>query len=93
MIVNARGALHAGSVAYVLARLAAVCGDNAAADELYQHAAQRDQQAGAPAWVLRDLRHHSDFLHAIEHHERADALAQRAAGLAGLIRSAASRAG
>src|SRR5436305_5323965 len=30
MIVNARGALHAGSVAYVLARLAAACGDDAA---------------------------------------------------------------
>jgi DNA-binding SARP family transcriptional activator len=93
MIVNARGALHAGSVAYALARLAAVCEDNAAADQLYQHAAQRDQQAGAPAWVRRDLHHHSDFLHAIEHHERADALAQRAAALAGVITSAASRAG
>jgi hypothetical protein len=34
MIANARGALHAGSVAYVLARLAVVCGDNADADQL-----------------------------------------------------------
>jgi DNA-binding SARP family transcriptional activator len=93
MIVNARGALHAGSVAYALARLAAVCEDNAAADQLYEHAAQRDQQAGAPAWVLRDLQHHVDFLHAIEHHERADALAQRAGALAGGITAAASRAG
>ena len=73
MIVNARGALHAGSVAYVLARLAAVCADNAAADKLYQHAAERDQHAGAPAWVLRDLHHHSDFLRTIGQHERADA--------------------
>jgi hypothetical protein len=47
MIVNARGALHAGSVAYVLARLAAQCSDNAGADELYQHAARRDQHAGS----------------------------------------------
>jgi hypothetical protein len=90
MIINPRGALHAGSVAYALARLAAVCDDNAAADQLYQHAAQRDQEAGVAAWVLRDLHHHSDFLHAIEHHERAGALAQRAAALAVVI---ASRAG
>ena len=68
MIVNARGALHAGSVAYVLARLAAACADNAAADQLYQHAAERDQHAGAPAWVLRDLHHHSDFLRTIGQH-------------------------
>ena len=89
MIVNARGALHAGSVAYVLARLAAVCGDSAAADELYQHAAGRDQHAGAPAWVLRDLKHHSDFLGTVGEHERADVLSRLAAGPASAITSAA----
>jgi DNA-binding SARP family transcriptional activator len=61
MIVNARGALHVGSVAYVLARLAAACGDDAAADRLFRDAAQRDEQAGAPAWVSRDIRHHREL--------------------------------
>jgi tetratricopeptide (TPR) repeat protein len=93
MIVNARGALHAGSVAYLLARLAVVCGDHAAADELYKHAAKADERAGAPAWVLRDLHHHSDFLHTIGRHEPADALTQRAAVLGGAITSAASESG
>jgi hypothetical protein len=91
MIVNARGALHTGSVAHVLARLAAACGDTAAADPLYQHAAMRDQHAGAPAWVLRDLRHHSEFVRSIGQHERADALSQRATDLASAITSRASR--
>jgi hypothetical protein len=54
MIVNARGSLHAGSVAYVLARLAAAAGDDSAADHRYQHATERDQHAGDPARVLRD---------------------------------------
>jgi DNA-binding SARP family transcriptional activator len=84
-IVNARGSLHAGSVAYVLARLAAAAGDNAAADQFYQHATERDQHAGAPAWVLRDLHHHSDFLRTTGQHERAHALARRADHLAGTI--------
>jgi DNA-binding SARP family transcriptional activator len=92
MIVNARGALHAGSVAYVLARLAAVCADNAAADELYQHASERDQHAGASAWVLRDLHHHSNLLGTIGQHKRANLLARRAAQLADAIASAGSRA-
>src|SRR5436309_6252505 len=78
MIVNARGALHVGSVAYVLARLAVACGDHAAADQHYQHATQSDQQAGATAWVLRDLHHHSDLLHTIGRHSRADELGQPA---------------
>jgi hypothetical protein len=78
VVVNARGALHAGSVAYLLARLAATCGDHPSAAELYELAAERDARANAPAWVLRDLRHHSDFLRAIGQHERADDVAGRA---------------
>jgi hypothetical protein len=78
MIVNARGALHAGSVAYVLARLGAVCGDDAAADRLFRVAAKRDERAGAPAWVSRDLRHHSEFLHAIGQNRLADEIAAQA---------------
>ncbi len=87
MIVNARGALHAGSVAYVLARLAAACADNPAADELYQLAAQRDEDAGASAWVVRDLHHHSTLLGTIGQHKRARLLTRRADEIA----SAASR--
>jgi tetratricopeptide (TPR) repeat protein len=81
MIVNARGALHVGSVAYVLARLAVACGDHAAADQHYLQATQSDQHAGATAWVLRDLHHHSDLLHTIGRHSRANELGQRAAAI------------
>ena len=46
MVVTARGASHAGSVAYKPARLAALCGDAAAADGLFADAARHDD---APA--------------------------------------------
>jgi hypothetical protein len=77
MIINARGALHAGSVAYVLARLAGACGDDAAADRLFRDAAERDERAGAPAWATRDLRHHSEFLRSRGQDRRADEIAAR----------------
>jgi tetratricopeptide (TPR) repeat protein len=76
--VNARGSLHAGSVAYLLARLAAMCGDNPTADQLYEQAIQLDQRAAALAWVLRDLRHHSNFLHTTGQRKRATDVARRA---------------
>ena len=81
MIINARGALHAGSVAYVLARLAATSGDHAAADRLYERAARRDRDAGAPVWQLRDLHHHTALLRSIAAHQQANELSQRAAEL------------
>lgn len=55
-------------------RLAAVCGDNEAADRLFTDAARRDERAGAPALVSRDLRYHAQFLHADGHPCRADQL-------------------
>ena len=61
MVVTARGASHAGSVAYKPARLAALCGDAAAADGLFADAARHDDAAGAPAFVVRDLQRHADF--------------------------------
>jgi hypothetical protein len=74
MVVTARGAAHAGAVAHALARLAAVCGDTTDADRLFAEAARRDDHAGAPAFVVRDLRHHGEFLRAIGQHHRADEL-------------------
>ncbi|MGB0092598.1 MAG: hypothetical protein WBP81_08705, partial [Solirubrobacteraceae bacterium] len=74
MIVTARGSSHWGSVAYLLARLAAVCGDNASADELFADAAQRDEHAGAAALVVRDLQRHGELLHAADRHQHADEL-------------------
>jgi hypothetical protein len=62
MAVAARGASHEGAVAYQLARLAALCGAATAADELFAEAARRDDHAGAPAFVVRDLLHHGEFL-------------------------------
>ena len=81
MIVNARGALHVGSVAYVLARLAGACGHDAAADRHFRDAAERDERAGAPAWVSRDLRYHSEFLRAIGQDRRADEIAAQPHGV------------
>jgi hypothetical protein len=74
----------------VLARLAAAWGDNAAADRFYKRAAERDQHAGGPAWVLRNLRHHSNFLRTTGQHERTDVVAQRADRLARAITRATS---
>ena len=85
MIVNARGAMHAGSVAYPLARLAAACDDTAAADRLYEQAAQHDQKAGAPVWVRRDLHHHSQLLHTTGQHQRANDLTRRATSLGSAV--------
>ena len=72
MIVTASGSSHWGSVAYLLARLAAGCGDNAAADELFADAARRDEHAGAAALVVRDLQRHGELLHAADRHQHAD---------------------
>jgi hypothetical protein len=69
-------------VAYLLARLAALCGDLEAADQMFEQAQQRDERAGASAFVLRDLRAHERFLRATGHHARADALLGRASDLA-----------
>ena len=54
--VAARGALQAGSVAYLLARLAATYGDVAAAERHLEDAVRHDEAAGAPVWVERDRR-------------------------------------
>ena len=82
MVVTARGASHGGSVAYLLARLAAVLGDHEAADRMFRSAAERDERAGAPAFVLRDLRGHESLLRAAGRHDDAGALSRRAADLA-----------
>jgi hypothetical protein len=74
-----RGASHAGSVAYLLARPAAVCGDHAAADELFRDAARLDEHAGATALVVRDLRDHGEFLRTTGRNGDADGLLRRAA--------------
>lgn len=81
-VVAARGASHGGSVAYLIARLAAVCGDHAAADRMFEEAQRRDERAGAPAFVLRDLRLHERFLRAKGRHVDADTVLRRAAELA-----------
>jgi DNA-binding SARP family transcriptional activator len=82
MAVTARGASHGGSVAYLLARLAALCGNHATAEQMFEQAQQHDERAGAPAFELRDLRAHERFLRATGHHARADGLLHRAADLA-----------
>ncbi len=78
MVVAARGASHEGSVAYQLARLATLCGDATAADDLFAEAARRDDHAGAPACVVRDLQHHGEFLRRIGLQDRADDLIRQA---------------
>jgi DNA-binding SARP family transcriptional activator len=78
MIVTARGASHGGSVAYLLGRLAALCGDNKAADRMFADAVRREARAGADVFVVRDLHHHAQFLRAAGLPDRADEL-QRAA--------------
>ena len=79
MVVAARGASHEGAVAYQLARLAALCGAATAADELFAEAARRDDHAGAPAFVVRDLLHHGEFLRAIGQHDGAHDRVRQAA--------------
>jgi hypothetical protein len=56
-----------------------VCGDNAAADELFADAARRDEHAGAAALVVRDLQRHGELLHAADRRQRADQLLHTAA--------------
>ena len=82
MVATARGASCGGSVAYLLARLAALCGDLDAADQMFEQAQQRDERVGAPAFVLRDLRAHERFLRSAGRHSRADGLLRRGADLA-----------
>lgn len=79
MVVTARGASHAGSVAYLLARLAALCGDNAAADLLFADATRRDEHAGAGALVVRDMLRHGQFLRAVGRSDRAERILRAAA--------------
>jgi hypothetical protein len=54
--VTARGACHVGSVAYLLARLAAACGDDNTAARLFEEAANHDERAGATTFAQRDRR-------------------------------------
>jgi DNA-binding SARP family transcriptional activator/tetratricopeptide (TPR) repeat protein len=82
MAVTARGASHGGSVAYLIARLAALCGDHTTADQMFAEAQERDDRAGAPAFVLRDLCVHESFLRASGRHAHADKVRRRAADLA-----------
>jgi hypothetical protein len=56
IVVTARGACHVGSVAYLLARLAAACGDDDTAARLFEEAANHDEHAGATAFAQRDRR-------------------------------------
>jgi hypothetical protein len=82
MVVTARGASHAGSVAYFAARAAALSGDAAGADGLFAEAARRDREAGATGFVVRDLSRHGEFLQAAGESGRGR----------GLLRAAAERA-
>jgi hypothetical protein len=79
MVVTARGASHGGSVAYLIARLAAVCGDHSTAAQMFEEAKGRDERAGAPAFVLRDLRAHASVLRAVGRNAEADAVLRHAA--------------
>ena len=79
--VGARGSCHAGSIAYVLARLAALCGDPAAADRLFADAVERDGGAGAPTYVVRDLNAYGKFLRSVGSAERGEELLAKAASL------------
>jgi DNA-binding SARP family transcriptional activator len=81
MVVAARGSYHAGSVAYELARLAALCGDIAAADTLFADAVKRDSRAGASTLVVRDLNAHGKFLRSVGSAERGDELLTKASSL------------
>jgi hypothetical protein len=56
IVVSARGACHVGSVAYLLARLAAAGGHDDTAARLFEEAANRDERAGATAFAQRDRR-------------------------------------
>lgn len=88
MVVTARGASHGGSVAFLLARLAATCGDLPAADELFAEAVRRDEHAGAPTLVIRDLQHHGKLLLATGEPARAKEITERAAREAEALSSA-----
>jgi hypothetical protein len=79
--VSARGAGHGGSVAYLLARLAAVCDDIPAAERHFEEAVRRDERAGAAAWVARDLRRHAELLDALGEDRRARDLRERLAAI------------
>jgi DNA-binding SARP family transcriptional activator len=81
MAVGARGSCHAGSIAYKLARLAALCSDVAAADRLFAAAVERDGRAGAPTLVVRDLKAYSKFLRSVGSAERSEELLAKAASL------------
>jgi tetratricopeptide (TPR) repeat protein len=65
MVVTARGACHVGSVAYLLARLAAACGDDDTAARLFEEAVNRDQHAGATAFAQRDRRAREALRHRV----------------------------
>jgi hypothetical protein len=65
MVVTARGACHGGSVAYLVARLAVACGDDAAALRLFEEAARHDARAGAGALAERDLRAREELLRVV----------------------------
>ena len=78
MVVAARGAGHAGSVADFAARVAALCGDSAR-DQLFADAACRDEHAGATALVVRDLRRRGESLRAAGQNDPAEELLRAAA--------------
>jgi hypothetical protein len=63
MVVTARGACHVGSVAYLLARLAAALRDYDTAERLFDEAANRDERAGATAFAQRDRRARDTLAH------------------------------
>jgi hypothetical protein len=86
MVVTARGASHGGSVAFQLAQLAALCDDVAEADRLFADAARGDERAGAPAFVIRDLQRHGEFLRAAGQLERGTELLRAAASQAARTR-------
>ena len=88
MVVTARGSSHGGSVAFQLAQLAALCDDVAEADRLFEDAARRDERAGAPAWVIRDLQRHGEFLRAAGQLERGEELLRHASANQGRQTSA-----
>ncbi len=97
-VVSGRASGHYGSVAFLLARLAATTGDLDTADRLYTEAESRDERAGGLVWLVRDLRHHGELLIALRDTKRAHELLDRAiregrrAGLTALEKIRAAQA-
>jgi DNA-binding SARP family transcriptional activator/tetratricopeptide (TPR) repeat protein len=80
--VSARGSAVRGTISRLLGQLAAMLGDNDAADSYYAQAEQLDERLGAPVWVAHDLWQHAKLRLALGDRPGAVALLDRAAEIA-----------